>query len=142
MRLGPARALDQALTQRIDREKIRAHAFEHDLAVDVDHVPVTNAVLVHDRGHLDARSEFAALRLRAKNTDLRSRQIFENDFRHPGERAGSVFLEHEDGVLRADLLHFQLQRGGDFPRLVVRDNRDPLFRPNAQADTHGISGAG
>jgi hypothetical protein len=32
-----AAPLDQALTQRIDSAKIGAHAFEHDLAINVNH---------------------------------------------------------------------------------------------------------
>ena len=76
----------------------------------------------------DARAEFAPLRLRAKNTDLRTRQIFQNDFRHVGQRAGGVFFENEDGVLRADFFHFLLQGGGDLPRRLVGNNRDPFVR--------------
>ena len=92
--------------------------------------------------HLHARTEFAGLRLRAKNTDLRLRQIFENDLRHVGQRTLGIFFENEDGVFRADLFHFLLQRGGDFPRHLVGDNRDPLLRFQAQTNADGVARAG
>ena len=82
MRFGLARALDQALAQRIDRAKIGAHSFEHDLAIDVDHVPVANAVLVHDALICMREPSSPRCVCAQKILNLRLRQIFENDLRH------------------------------------------------------------
>ena len=67
---GLACAFHQALTQGIDLAKISAHPFQHDLMINVDHVPVTNPVMVHDRGHFGTRRELTRLRLRGKNRNL------------------------------------------------------------------------
>ena len=77
--LGHAGARDQPPAERIDRAKIGAHSFEHDLARDVHHVAVADPLSVHDVAHLHAGTELASLGLRAENTDLRLRQIVEND---------------------------------------------------------------
>ena len=73
-----ARVLDQPLTERVDLEKVGAHPFEHDLAGDIHHVAVAHPVLVHYRGHLNARAELAALGLRAEDTHLRRGEIVED----------------------------------------------------------------
>ena len=73
------RPLDEPLAERVHREEIRAHPFQHDLAVDVDHVAVADFVRVDDGGHLDARAEFAGLRDRAEDAHLRFRQVVEDD---------------------------------------------------------------
>ena len=39
---------------------------------------MADAVLIHDGGHLHARAEFARLRLRGKDRDLRQREIVED----------------------------------------------------------------
>ena len=96
-------------------------------------------MLVHDCGHLDARAELAALRLRAKDADLRGREILENELRHAGERARRIILEDKDRVLRAELFDFRLQGGRDFLRRFVGNDRDPLFRFHAQAIANCIT---
>src|SRR4051812_6130303 len=106
---GVARALDQTLTERVDRANIRAHSLEHDLTRDVDHVGVANVMLVHDVAHLHARPELTPLALRAKNRDLRLREIVENDFRHAHERSHRIIFHYKNGVLRADFLYFRAQ---------------------------------
>ena len=73
----------EALAERVHRQEIRAHAFEHDLPVDVDHVAVADVVRVDHGGHLDARAEFAGLGdARQKIDYLRVREIVEDDLRH------------------------------------------------------------
>ena len=67
------RARDQPLAELINCAKIGAHAFEHDLAVDVHHVPMSDPVMVHYRRHFGACNEFARLSLCRKNRDLRAR---------------------------------------------------------------------
>ena len=79
-----SRALDQALTKRVNGPKISTHPFEHNLTRDIDHVGVPDAALVYDVSHLRARCQFARLRLGAKNRDLRARQIVENELGHGG----------------------------------------------------------
>ena len=70
------------------------------------------------------------------------RQIFQNDLRHVGQRALGVFFENENRVLRADLFHFRLQRGGDVAGRFVGDDRDPLVRLEAQTNADGVARAG
>ena len=65
--LGATDAFDEPLAEDVDGHEIGPHAFAHDLAADVDHVAVADAMLVHDGAHLHARAEFAALRLGAKD---------------------------------------------------------------------------
>ena len=59
-----------------------------------------------------------------------------------GKRACGVIFEDENGVFRADLFHFRLQRRRDLARRFVGDNRDPLVRLEAQANADGIARAG
>ncbi len=58
-------------------EEVRAHAFQHDLLVDVDHVGVADFAAVHDVGHLHARPQFVGLRLHGEDADLAGFQIVE-----------------------------------------------------------------
>ncbi len=139
---GAANALDQALAEGVDRLEIGPHAFAHDLAADVDHVPVANVVLVHDVAHLHARGELAALGLGAENRDLRSGEIVEHGLGHAFERALGHFLEDENGVVGSDFLDLGLEGGGDVARRLVGDDGDALVRLEAQAIADGVAGAG
>ena len=56
-----ARMFDQTLAELVDCAKIGAHAFEHDLAIDVHHVSVPDPVMIYHGRHLGARAEFARL---------------------------------------------------------------------------------
>ena len=89
-------------------------------------VPVTPEILISHGAqmHLIPATKDLDGRIRR----LRPGQIFENDFRHPGKWAGSVFLQKENGMLRIDLLDFPLQRAGNFPRRFIGNNGDPLLR--------------
>ena len=62
-----AGALDQTLAQRINRNEIGAHSFNHDLLVDVDHVAMTNVIFIYHRGHLDAGTKFTGQSSRRKD---------------------------------------------------------------------------
>ncbi len=88
-----ARMFNQTLAELIDRAKIGAHAFEHDLAIDVHHVGVPDPVMVHDRRYFRARAEFARLGSHCENGDLRERQIIENDLRHEFQRTPRMMLQ-------------------------------------------------
>ena len=80
--LGVTRALDQSLAQCIDGFEISAHPFEHDLASDVDHVAVADAMMIDYRGHFPSGRQFTRLTLRGEDRDLGSGEIFQDDFRH------------------------------------------------------------
>jgi hypothetical protein len=82
------------------------------------------------------------LRLRAKDTDLRFREIFQNDRRHIGQRTLSVFLQNKDGMLRADFFDFALERRGNIARCFVGDDRDPFFPFQPKTIADGISRSG
>ena len=60
-------------------------------------------MLIHDRGHLNSRPELTGLGLRGENGNLRARQVFQNDFGHPGERPPRVVFEHEHAKIGAYL---------------------------------------
>ena len=122
------RALDQTLTERIDFAKIGAHPFHHDLAVDIDHVTVTNMTLVHHVAHLHARWELAWLTLRAKNRHLRLREIVENILRHRCERARRVIFQNQDRMFGTDCFDFKSQCSCDVTGRFVGNDRDSLIR--------------
>ena len=50
------RMFDQTLAELVDCAKIGAHAFEHDLPIDVHHVGVPDPVTVYHGGHFGART--------------------------------------------------------------------------------------
>ena len=84
--------LDYFRADSIHFQEIRSHAFQHDLAVDVDHMGMTNFAPIYYGGHLHSRSQFVALRLNRKDTYLAGFQIFENFSRQIYKRArGEVF---------------------------------------------------
>src|SRR5208283_4746176 len=68
--LGGADDLDDLLAERIHTGKIGAHAFQHDLVIDVDHVRVAHLAPVHDVGHLHARLQFIGLYSNGEDADL------------------------------------------------------------------------
>jgi len=103
-----ARAFDQTLAELIDCTKVGAHAFEHDLPIDVHHVSVPDPVTVYHAGHFAARAEFAWLTLCCKDGDLRERQVLQNKLGHMRKRAPRVMLQHKQTVLRPDTLHLRL----------------------------------
>ena len=102
---------------------------------------VAQAVVVDHDGHLDARAEFAGLRLRGENRDLRGREVLQDSLGHEPERATRVMFEHEKAVIGADLFHFGLQSRRDRARRLVGDDRDPLVRLEAQAHFDGVARA-
>ena len=103
---------------------------------------VANAVFVHDVAHLHARMKLVPLRLGAKDTNLRLRQIFQDDLRHVGHRALGIFFENENRVISSHLFHFLLQSGGNFPCHLVGNNCDPLLRFQAKTNANGVARAG
>src|SRR5215211_4512107 len=122
------RVFDQTLAELVDCAKIGAHSFDHDLAIDIHHVSVTDPVMVYHAGHLSARAEFAGLGLRGEDRYLRQCQVVENDLRHVWERPARVMFEDKQTVIRPDLLHYRLQRRRDVAGERVRDDRDSLLR--------------
>ena len=136
------RVFDQTLAELIDCAKIGAHAFEHDLAIDVHHVGVPDPVMVYHGGHLGARAEFARLTLCGKDGDLRERQVIQNNLRHVRERPPRMMLQHKQTVLRPNPLHFRLQRRRDAAGDRVRDNRDSLLRFQSQTSIDRVARAG
>src|SRR6266478_245014 len=82
--------------------------------------------MIYNSCHFRARAEFARLRLRGKDGDLRQRQIIEDDLRHVLEGPTRMMLEHEQAVLRANMLHFRLQSCRDVASRLVSDDGNPL----------------
>ena len=103
---------------------------------------MTNAVAVHDVAHLHSGAEFAPLRLGAKNTDLRLRQIFQHNLGHVVQGSFGVFFENEDRVFRAQLFDLFLKRGRDFSRDFVGNDCDSLVRLQAQTIADGVARPG
>jgi len=123
-----SRALYQALAQLVHLDEIGTHSLEHDLTVDIHHVPVPDPVVIDHAGHLGSGRKLAWLALRGKNLNLRESQIVQNNFRHVAERTPGMMLKYEQTVLGADALHLLLQRCGNFPRGAIRNDCDPLLR--------------
>jgi hypothetical protein len=53
-----------------------------------------------------------------------------------------VFLQNENGVLRADFFDFALERRRNVPGRFVGDDRDPLVRFQPQTIADGVSRSG
>jgi hypothetical protein len=105
-------------------------------------VAVANSLPVDDVAHLHTGTQLATLGLGAEDTDLRIRQIIENDSRHVCQRPVRVFFQHEHGMLCSDLFHLALERRGDFPSKLIGNDGDPLLRLHSQAISDGITRAG
>src|ERR1051326_9289460 len=99
---------DQTLAELIDCTKVGAHAFDHDLPIDVHHVRVPDAMTVYYAGHFGARAEFAGLTLRRKDGALRQRQVLQNKLGHMRKRAPRMMLQRSKTVLRPDTLYLRL----------------------------------
>ena len=132
--LSMSRPLDQPLTKCIDRPKIGAHSFTHDLRRDIDHMRVTDSALVHHIAHLHARAEFARLRSSGEDRHLRLREIIENNSRHGCERTRRMILENKNRMPGADFFDFRLQCCRDLARRLVGDDRDAFVWPNSKAN--------
>ncbi len=62
--------VDHFRAEAIDLVKIGAHALEHHLAVDVDHVAMAHLPAIDDVGELHARAELVALHVHGQDADL------------------------------------------------------------------------
>ena len=139
---GGGKHFEDAGGDLVNLTEVGAHALEHDLAVDVDHVRVTDAVTVDHFGHLHARAELPGLRLNDEQADLARGKVIENYWRHVPERAGFNLFEDPDAMRRADGPHFVDQARGDFLRGPIGDDGDFLLRLDTQANAHGVARAG
>src|SRR6266576_678038 len=137
-----AHHLDNFLAQAVHTLKIGTHAFQHDLAVDVDHMRVTDLAPVHNVSHLNARAQLIALRLYGKDRHLALFEVFKNLAGQVPERTVCQFLNHPGVIRRAKLLEFCHDRGRDLQRHLIRDDADALGGLNPQADIHRITGPG
>jgi hypothetical protein len=139
---GLSGALDQALAEFIHFRKIGAHSFQHDFAVDIDHVPMPDAVIIDHAGHLRPSGKLTGLRLRGEDRHLRECQIIQNDFRHVLERTPRMMLQHKQTVVRTDPLYLLLERRCDFARRGVGDHCDPLLRFQSKTNVNRVARAG
>ncbi len=122
--------------------EVGAHAFQHDLAVDVDHVRVAHAAAVDDLGHLHARLQLVGLHPHGEDAHVAGLHVFRDLVRQAGQRARRQIFQHKGLEGAANLDQFLRDAGGNFPARVVGDQRD-LFRGlNAQAGVHRVVGAG
>ena len=98
--LRGARHLPDLGADAVHLAEVRAHALEHDAAVDVDHVRVPHLAAVDDIGHLHARPQFVGLRPNREDADVARLHILEYLARHvvQGPR-GEIF--ENPGVVRA-----------------------------------------
>ena len=65
-------------------------------------------------------------------------EIVENMLRHRCERTRCVVFQNEDRVFGTDCFDFSSQCGCDVTRNLIRNDRDPLFRPQLKANADGI----
>ncbi len=139
---GGAHPLDNLRTQAVDLQKIRAHAFQHDLLIDVDHVGVADLAAVHDVGHLHARLQFVSLRLHGEDADLAGLKIGGDHLRKIRQGTRCHILQHPGAIRAAHCFQFAHQRGRDFQTCFVRDNGHFFGGLYAQAHAHSVARAG
>jgi hypothetical protein len=53
-----------------------------------------------------------------------------------------MFFQNKNGVFRADLFHFALERRRNLARSLIGDDRDPLLRLHTQTIPDGIARTG
>jgi hypothetical protein len=135
---GAAAFLDEFLREAVDLDEVGAHPLEHDLLVDVHHVPVADAVRVDDVHHLHAGAELAGLGDAGVDGDLRLREVLEHGGGHVAVRPGAVFLEDKDLVGGPGLLDLGDEGGGDLGAGLVGDERHPLRGLQPEADLDGV----
>ncbi len=97
--------LDDLLAEASTRE-VGAHAFQHDLLVDVDHVGVAHLAAVDDVGHLHARLQFVALRVHGEDADLAGLHVVGDRGGKIGQRTRRQILQHEGLERRAHASQF------------------------------------
>ena len=140
--LGAPSHLPHLAAELIHLAEISTHAFQHDLAVDVDHVGVADAPAVHDRGHLHARGQFAGLSRGGEDAHLARFQVVEDGLGHVPQRTLGEIFQGPHLVGSAHSGDFTGDAASNFLRLAVSDQRNFFLRPDAQAHSNGITGAG
>ncbi len=127
--------------ERVDLVVVGAHAFQHDLLVDVDHVRVAHLAAVHDVGHLHARLQLVALHLDGEDADIAGFHVVGDLRRQVGQRAWRQVFQHERLEGRAQLRQLLSDAGGDLATGVVGDQRDLFARLNAKASVDRVVSA-
>ena len=139
---GARHDVDDFAAERVNLVVVRAHAFQHDLPVDVDHVGVAHPAAVHDVGHLHARLQFVALHIHGKDADVAGLHVLGDLGWKVGQRTRRKIFQHEGLEGRAQLRQLLRNAGGDVAAGIVGDERDLLVRLDAQAGVDRVAGAG
>ena len=121
--------------------EIGAHAFEHHLPVDVDHVAVAHLAAIDDVGELHARAQLVALHVHGQDADLAPLHVLGDRRRQVAQRPLGDLLEDERLVGRADLLDLVDQAGRDVLAIAIGNHRHALVRLDVEADADRIPGA-
>ncbi len=87
----------------VDVVEVGAHAFQHDLAIDVDHVRVAHAPPVDDARHLHARLQFVGLHPHGEDAHVAGLHVFRDLAGQAGQRARRQIFQHEGLEGTADL---------------------------------------
>ncbi len=125
----------------VDLVVVGAHAFQHDLLVDVHHVRMAHLAAIDDVGHLHARLQLVALHLDGEDGDVAGLHVLGDLTRQVGQRARRQVFQHERLEGRAQLLQLGGDAGGDLATFVVGDDRDLLRRLDAEAGIDRVVGA-
>ena len=107
--------LDNLGADAIHFQEVGAHAFQHDLVIDVDHVGVADLAAVDHIGHLHARLQFVGLRLHRKDADLAGFEVVHDFTRQIGQRTRRKFFQNPGPVGSAQSFQFMDDAGARFP---------------------------
>src|SRR5205807_2199119 len=103
--------------------EIGAHALQHNLTIDVDHVRVTYFAAVDHTGHLHARLQFVRLNLDRENADLAALEVSYNLSRQFLQRPWRQLFQNKGIAGSADLPDLAQNAGRDLTGGFVGDKR-------------------
>ncbi len=139
---GGAGHLPNLRADAIDFFEIGAHAFEHDAPVDIDHMGMAHLAAVHHIGHLHARAQFVGLRLHREDAHIAGfHDRPSTSSRHVFQRPRRQVFQNPGVIAQLARLEFARQRRADLRARAIGDQRDLLFRLNAQAVLHCVARA-
>ena len=137
-----AHDVEHLLAQAVYLKEIGAHAFEHDLLVDVDHMRMPHLAPVHHIRHLHARLQLIALHLDGEDAHIARLHIVDDFLRQHAQRTRRKLFQHISVVVQLPCLEFMHYARRDLLTRVISDDRHLLLRLDAQADVDRIVGAG
>ena len=122
--------------------EIGAHALEHHLAVDVDHVAMAHLAAVDDVGELHARAELVALHVHGQDADLALLHVVGDRLGQIDQRPWRDIFENKRLVGRADTLDFVHQARGNVFAVAIGNHRHAFVRLDVEADANRITRTG